>query len=46
MNNAWEGFKSGLWETTINVDDFINVTTLRMTETKVSWQVLLQEQQK
>mgnify|MGYP002554506431 CR=1 FL=1 len=24
MNNAWEGFKSGLWETTINVDDFIN----------------------
>ena len=25
MNNAWEGFKSGAWETTINVDDFINL---------------------
>ena len=24
MSNAWEGFKSGAWETTINVDDFIN----------------------
>ena len=24
MNNAWEGFKKGVWETTINVDDFIN----------------------
>lgn len=25
MNNAWEGFKTGAWETTINVDDFINL---------------------
>ena len=24
MNNAWEGFKSGVWMDTINVDDFIN----------------------
>ncbi|MGN0732598.1 MAG: formate C-acetyltransferase [Emergencia sp.] len=24
MNNAWEGFKSGAWMNTINVDDFIN----------------------
>ena len=25
MNNAWEGFKTGAWETTINVDNFINL---------------------
>lgn len=25
MNNAWDGFKSGIWENTINVDDFINL---------------------
>ncbi len=25
MNNAWDGFKTGAWETTINVDDFINL---------------------
>ena len=24
MNNAWEGFKSGAWMNSINVDDFIN----------------------
>ena len=24
MSNAWDGFKTGAWETTINVDDFIN----------------------
>lgn len=25
MNNAWEGFKTGAWAETVNVDDFINL---------------------
>lgn len=25
MNNAWEGFKQGAWNESVNVDDFINL---------------------
>ena len=25
MSNPWEGFQTGVWNTTINVDDFINL---------------------
>ena len=25
MNNAWDGFKTGAWTETINVDNFINL---------------------
>ena len=25
MNKQWDGFKEGIWQSSINVDDFINL---------------------